>query len=229
MRRYPLKLYHETFQNRSTTSLKWFTLSNKDVHWQNAKQRRYATESSLPRVAQPSLWQSIIPKFLRRPDRTQTPEKAQRSKEWNPATFFIVMFLLIGSNAMQLLALKNEFAAFTRRADAKIGLLKEVIERVQRGENVDVKGLLGTGNPEKEREWEQGEYIIKEIEEEDRLWQAKARRRQNKESSAGSELHDEEKPSSPTSLPANQAAKDRPKSDFNNASPPKRDVLRGFY
>ncbi|KAL8892332.1 MAG: hypothetical protein Q9215_000731 [Flavoplaca cf. flavocitrina] len=66
------------------------------------------------------------------------------------------MFLLIGSNAMQLLALRNEFTTYSRRADAKIGLLKEVIERVQKGEDVDVKGLLGTGNPENEKEWEQG-------------------------------------------------------------------------
>lgn len=44
-----------------------------------------------------------------------------------------------------------------RRAEAKIGLLREVIERVQRGENVDVEGALGTGDPEAEREWAEGE------------------------------------------------------------------------
>ncbi|KAL8783020.1 MAG: hypothetical protein Q9213_004917 [Squamulea squamosa] len=120
------------------------------------RQRNYATESSLPRVAQPSLWQSIIPKFLRTTKQSQINVKARQSKELNPATFFIVMFLLIGSNAMQLLALRNEFTTFSRRADAKIGLLKEVIERVQKGEDVDVKGLLGTGDPEKEKEWEEG-------------------------------------------------------------------------
>lgn len=59
---------------------------------------------------------------------------------------------------MQMIALKNEFTTFSRRADAKIGLLKEVIERVQKGEEVDVKGLLGTGDPEQEKEWEQGQY-----------------------------------------------------------------------
>ncbi|KAL8695000.1 MAG: hypothetical protein Q9218_000472 [Villophora microphyllina] len=91
------------------------------------------------------------------------------------------MFLLVGSNAMQMLALRNEFMAFSRRADAKIGLLKDVIERVQRGEDVDVKGLLGTGDPEKEKEWEE---VIRELEEEDRLWQANARRRQKKEKSS---------------------------------------------
>ncbi|KAL9601149.1 MAG: hypothetical protein Q9219_002748 [cf. Caloplaca sp. 3 TL-2023] len=79
---------------------------------------------------------------------------------------------------MQMIALRNEFTAFSRRADAKIALLKEVIERVQKGEEVDVKGLLGTGDPEKEKEWEQ---VIQEIEEEDRLWQNKARRREQRE------------------------------------------------
>ena len=57
---------------------------------------------------------------------------------------------------MNLISLKNEFAAFSRKTDAKIGLLKEVIERVKRGEQVDVKGLLGTGDAEKEAEWEDG-------------------------------------------------------------------------
>lgn len=68
------------------------------------------------------------------------------------------MCLLIGSNAMQMIALQSEFTTFSRRADAKIGLLKEVIGRVQKGEDVDVKGLLGTGDPEQEKEWEQGEH-----------------------------------------------------------------------
>lgn len=55
-----------------------------------------------------------------------------------------------------MIAQKNEFTNFSRRADAKIRLLKRVIERVQNGEDVDVKGLLGTGDPKKENEWEQG-------------------------------------------------------------------------
>lgn len=55
-----------------------------------------------------------------------------------------------------MIALKNDFAAFSRRADAKIGLLREIIEKIQNGEEVDVEGLLGTGNAQKEREWEEG-------------------------------------------------------------------------
>lgn len=107
----------------------------------------------LPRVAQPSLWQSLIPKpFRRDPNAPIVP----KSKEWNPATIFIVLGLLVGSQAIQLIVLRKELANFIRQADAKIALLREVIERVQRGEKIDVDGLLGTGNAEKEKEWEEG-------------------------------------------------------------------------
>ncbi|KAL9019737.1 MAG: hypothetical protein Q9185_002983 [Variospora sp. 1 TL-2023] len=85
---------------------------------------------------------------------------------------------------MQMIALRNEFTTFSRRADAKIGLLKQVIERVQKGENVDVKGLLGTGDPEQEKDWER---VIQEVEEEDRLWQAKTQRQEQKRTSKHTE------------------------------------------
>ena len=57
-----------------------------------------------------------------------------------------------------MIALRHEYTSFSRKADAKIGLLKEVIGRVQRGEEVDIEGLLGTGDKEKEREWEDGRF-----------------------------------------------------------------------
>jgi hypothetical protein len=60
------------------------------------------------------------------------------------------------------------------RADAKIGLLREVVERVQRGEDVDVERLLGTGDVGQEAEWED---VVKEIEEEELLYQSKKKRR----------------------------------------------------
>ena len=59
-----------------------------------------------------------------------------------------------------MIALRNEYLAFSRKAEAKIGLLKEVIERVQKGEDVDVEGLLGTGDEEQEREWEEGRCFV---------------------------------------------------------------------
>lgn len=66
----------------------------------------------------------------------------------------------------------------------KIGLLREVIERVQRGEEVDVERVLGTGDKESEREWED---VLREIEEEEALFQSKKRRKAMKEAAAREE------------------------------------------
>jgi hypothetical protein len=57
-----------------------------------------------------------------------------------------------------MLTLKNDYTAYRRSTDAKIELLKEVIERVKRGEKVDVEKLLGTGDEAQEKEWEDGKY-----------------------------------------------------------------------
>lgn len=117
-----------------------------------AAARTYATSDRLPKIADTSVWTAMIPAFMRRKRSRKTGEK----KEWNPATFYIVMFTLIGSQAIRMLTLKNNYAAYRRSADAKIELLREVIERVQKGEKVDVEKLLGTGDEAKEREWEEG-------------------------------------------------------------------------
>ncbi|MCJ1382517.1 hypothetical protein MMC17_005630 [Xylographa soralifera] len=119
----------------------------------------------------------MVPRFLRERKPAVNKTKVPKSKEWNPATFYIVIFLLIGSNAIQMIALRNEFTKFSRNADAKIGLLKEVLERGQRGEDVDVEGLLGTGDEEKEREWEE---VLREIEQDEQLWQTKAGKKAKK-------------------------------------------------
>jgi hypothetical protein len=78
------------------------------------------------------------------------------AKDWNPATFFIIIFLLIGSMSINMIALKKGFEAHMRRSDVRIGLLREVVEKLQKGEKVDVEKVLGTGVPEKEAEWEAG-------------------------------------------------------------------------
>lgn len=114
--------------------------------------RSYATSDRLPKIADASVWTSMIPKFIR----NRGSRKTEKSKEWNPATFYIVMFTLIGSQAIRMLSLKNSYATYRRTTDAKIELLKEVIERVKNGEKVDVEKLLGTGDEAKEKEWEEG-------------------------------------------------------------------------
>jgi hypothetical protein len=63
----------------------------------------------------------------------------------------------VGSQAIQILWLKQEWAHEMRKAEAKIGKLREVIERVHKGENVDVEAVLGTGVPGEEEEWAEGE------------------------------------------------------------------------
>ena len=116
-------------------------------------------QESLPRVAQPALWHSFVPKFLRKDGsqhKAQPGIQRAKSKDWNPYTFFIIISLLIGSNSINMIALRRDFASYSRKADAKIALLNEAIERVLRGEEVDVKGLLGTGDPQQEQEWEEG-------------------------------------------------------------------------
>lgn len=55
-----------------------------------------------------------------------------------------------------MLVLRKDFENYTRKADAKIRLLREVIQKVNNGESVDVERLLGTGDEVKEREWEEG-------------------------------------------------------------------------
>ena len=103
-----------------------------------------------PLLVSPSFWYSLLPSYIR------YFKNPSRSREWNPATFYIIISLLIGSNAINMVALKNDSVEFSRRADIKIALLKNAIGRVQRGEYVDIEKLLGTGNVEQEEEWEDG-------------------------------------------------------------------------
>jgi hypothetical protein len=114
--------------------------------------------SMQPRIAETSFWQSLIPKPLRSENRAadSTTKKVKSKKDWNPATFFIIIFLLIGSMSIQMISLRKNFEAFMRRSDVRIGLLREVVERIQNGEKVDVEKVLGAGDPEREAEWEEG-------------------------------------------------------------------------
>ncbi|KAI0110474.1 hypothetical protein GGR51DRAFT_93405 [Nemania sp. FL0031] len=137
-------------------------------------QQQIRHASSAPTVIQSSFWKSLIPKPLRpKPKSTVnwgTSDDGRpgpklktktKSKEWNPATFFIFIFLFIGSMSIQMIALKRDFATFMRRAEVRIETLREVVEKLQRGEKVDVEKALGTGDAEKELGWEE---VLREIE-----------------------------------------------------------------
>lgn len=115
-----------------------------------------STSRAVPRIAEKSIWTAMIPRFLRPGWRKSPDGKTIKKKERNPAIFFIVMFTLIGSQSIRMVSLRNDYDNYVRSTDAKIRLLSEVIERLKRGEEVDVKKVLGTGDEASEREWEEG-------------------------------------------------------------------------
>ncbi|RDW61840.1 DUF5321 domain-containing protein [Aspergillus mulundensis] len=156
------------------------------------------TTEHLPRIAQPSLWNSLIPKSFR--NRTaSSPASSETSKEWNPASFYIIIFILIGSQAIRMIMLRNDYNAYTRSTDAKIRLLKEVIGKVQRGEDVDVEKLLGTGDQSVEREWDE---VLREIEREDSLWHQKQKRAAEEQTKAEAEAAAQEQTNQDPVAPA---------------------------
>ena len=130
-------------------------------------------ESRLPRLVQPSTLQSIIPRFLR--ERSLTPTTKRSS---NPANYFIWIYILIGSQAIRILSLKNDFRDYTRQADLKLAKLREVVGKLQRGEEVDVEKVLGTGDEIAEREWEEA---LREIQSEERIWQNNSKKKRQME------------------------------------------------
>jgi Family of unknown function (DUF5321) len=69
---------------------------------------------------------------------------------------YIAIFILIGSNAINLIGIRNDLLSFSQKTDRQITLLKEVIRKVQNGEKVDIDAALGAGDPEQEKDWEEG-------------------------------------------------------------------------
>lgn len=129
--------------------------------------------SHLPRIAQQSIWESVFPKSLR--EKTKEVFRPSQKAPINPARYFIWIYILIGSQAIRIIGVQNEFNTYMRKAELRIGKLREVVEKLQKGEAVDVEGVLGTGDEEQEREWEDA---LREIEAEERVWQENKQRRQ---------------------------------------------------
>lgn len=123
--------------------------------------RRFASHHDVPEGN--SVWTSLIPKAMRERNSRPKQSRAQRaaaqkeeSKEWSPHTFYIVALLIIGSNAMKLVAERQAADTFSRDTKARIGILKDAIQRVHRGEQVDLRRIFGTGIAEDEEGWEEG-------------------------------------------------------------------------
>lgn len=129
----------------------------------------------VPRIAQPSVWRNIIPKPFRRGSAaTQSGPKIR-----NPANYFIWIYILIGSQAIRIMNVKTEARTGDRLADIKLRQLRDVIEKLERGEDVDVEKALGTGDETAEKEWE---LALHELESEERLWQNNRSRRRAEKS-----------------------------------------------
>lgn len=134
-------------------------------------------EQRLPLIAQPRFWTILIPKSWRTKQDARD-EKAKRGR--NPALFYVVMTLLLASHGIRMGGLRNEYTQYSRKVDARLAQLRDVLERLKRGEDVDVEAALGTGKPQDEQDWEDGESVswcfdplmavIREIEEDDKLF-----------------------------------------------------------
>ena len=85
------------------------------------------------------------------------------------------------------MGVKNDFATFIRKADLKLEKLREVIGKIQRGEDVDVEKVLGTGDETQEQEWEEA---LRELQEEDRLWQSNAKKSREEKERLAKEAQD---------------------------------------
>lgn len=60
--------------------------------------------------------------------------------------------------SIQMIALRNQFEKYMRQSGVRIGQLREVVERIQNGEQVDVEKVLGTGDAKREADWEESRY-----------------------------------------------------------------------
>jgi len=121
------------------------------------------------------MWENIIPTTFR--SKTKELVTLKEKKPTNPATYFIWIYLLIGSQAIRIVQVKNDYATFSRKSDLQLEKLREVVRKLQAGEEVDVEKVLGTGVPEEEEAWEQA---LREIQEEERVWTDSKRQKREK-------------------------------------------------
>ncbi|KAG6029559.1 hypothetical protein E4U41_000321 [Claviceps citrina] len=105
-------------------------------------------------IADTGFWTSLIPKPFRKENRSKV--KGKKSQEWNPATFFVIMFLLIGSMSIQMIALRNQSERYDRQATVRLDRLREALRKLQNGEEVDVDKLLGgVDEAQGDMDWEE--------------------------------------------------------------------------
>jgi len=77
-----------------------------------------------------------------------------------------------------MIALERSYTNFSNETNAKLSLLRDVLRRVQAGEDVDVEKEMGTGDEVKEKEWEE---VMRELAKEDAMIQSRNQRRRARE------------------------------------------------
>lgn len=91
---------------------------------------------------------------------------------------------------MRILQVKNDHKTHMRKADVQIEKLREVVRKLQAGEEVDVEKALGTGVPEEEAAWEEA---LKEIEKEERVWNENKRKKREAREQRKKEAEEQER------------------------------------
>ncbi|PFH61017.1 hypothetical protein XA68_18382 [Ophiocordyceps unilateralis] len=156
-------------------------LIRKQSQFQLPVEQRFCRYSSAPAtVVDVGFWKSLVPKAWR--GERQNDELRPKSKGWNPATYFIIMFLFIGSMSIQMIVLHKQSEQDARRSAVKIALLREIVEKIRKGEKVDVEKALGTGDAEREANWEE---VLRQIERDE------TRRKPPKPSEAGEKAYEQ--------------------------------------
>ncbi|RMZ89953.1 hypothetical protein DV736_g2815, partial [Chaetothyriales sp. CBS 134916] len=183
--------------------------------WASSIRTQYSAAQEAARTHQrPSVWHSIIPRSLREGIARRKPAE---DRQPNSASYFIWIFLFIGSQAVRILGLKNEHKAYMRKADLKLAQLQEVVEKLHRGEEVDVEKALGTGDEAQELEWEEA---MRELASEERRWQQsreKAREEQARQENEQARQENEQQDADPVN-------------DTSEAAPPRTaPQAPGFY
>ena len=114
--------------------------------------RRYATDSPFPRVvgtgeARPST--PIAPPPL--PWYRQPPFLRK-------CVNIMLLAFFVNSTAL-ILSYKSLERELAWQSKERIRTLRETIEKVRKGEPIDIRAALGTGDPESEKKWEDGTAI----------------------------------------------------------------------
>ncbi|KAK6537000.1 hypothetical protein TWF281_001204 [Arthrobotrys megalospora] len=148
--------------------------------YHESPRRHLSVNSFIPRVFSPTWWSQRLPQGLFKSNIKSSTETVKR--KWNPAWGYIFLALFVGSQSLNIMALRQESQVFIRRSDSRIDTLREIIENIQKGEwaadGEEVQRALRLGKPERDdRQWDE---VMKEIEEEDSKWQQEAQRQRER-------------------------------------------------